>query len=204
MINVKNDTMKQFLNLTNKEVISDNLTFYALYLLIFENFKNLVVANVKNLLCDFKINNGKIEYIETPKWLELKEKKHKGKKNIFLSVISWFNENDAISDSEVNIILTARDYRNDIGHELLKLIAYDLCNDIVSNFAELIHVFNKIDNWWINNIEIPIAGEEIPEEYDSNSVFSSNKLIIDMIIDTIYGTKEYKKIIDSMNDKTKV
>ena len=60
---MKNDTMKQFLNLTNKEVISDNLTFYALYLLIFENFKNLVVANVKNLLCDFKINNGKIEYI---------------------------------------------------------------------------------------------------------------------------------------------
>lgn len=27
-------------------------------------------------------------------------------------------------------------------------------------------MYRKIDKWWINEIEIPISGNEIPDDYD--------------------------------------
>lgn len=57
------DVYKKFFNITNEEAIKDNLNFYALYLLLFENFKNSIIFNVKSFLCDISVKNGKVIYI---------------------------------------------------------------------------------------------------------------------------------------------
>ena len=31
-------------------------------------------------------------------------------------------------------------------------------------------LYNKLDKWWINEIEVPISGDDVPEDYDKESV----------------------------------
>lgn len=69
---------------------------------------------------------------------------------------------------------------------------------MIENFTELINICKKIDKWWINNIEIPIAGDDITSGYDENGVMSGNWLLCEMIIDTIYGNKTYKGIVEKI------
>lgn len=41
------EILNQFKLLTNKAILKDNLTFYSIYLLIFERFKNKFVNELK-------------------------------------------------------------------------------------------------------------------------------------------------------------
>lgn len=112
---------------------------------------------------------------------------------------------DAISEKEFNKILEIRDDRNKIGHELLDLLLNDFEVDMIENFIELINICKKIDKWWINNIEIPIAGDGIAPGYDENGVMSSNWLLCEILIGTIYGKKTYKEIVEKIiNDYNQI
>ena len=33
-------------------------------------------------------------------------------------------------------------------------------------FGDMLEIYNKIDKWWINEIEILITENDIPEDYD--------------------------------------
>lgn len=158
----------------------------------------MIVFNVKNFLCDISLKDGKIIYIKSLEYKKIENKKYKGKKNVFINTLDWIKNLDAISEKEFNKILEIRDDRNKIGHELLDLLLNDFEVDMIGNFIELINICKKIDKWWINNIEIPIAGDDIAPGYDENGVMSGNWLLCEMLIDTIYGNKTYKEIVEKI------
>lgn len=192
------DVYKKFFNITNEEAIKDNLNFYALYLLLFENFKNSIIFNVKSFLCDISVKNGKVIYIKSPEYKKIENKKYNGKRNVFINTLDWLKKLDVITENEFNRIIEIRDNRNKIGHELLDLLLNDFEVTMIENFTELINICKKIDKWWINNIEIPIAGDDITSGYDENGVMSGNWLLCEMLIDTIYGNKTYKGIVEKI------
>ena len=37
-------------------------------------------------------------------------------------------------------------------------------------FGDMLEIYNKIDKWWINEIEIPIVGNDRPEDYDRDMI----------------------------------
>lgn len=64
----------------------------------------------------------------------------------------------------------------------------------------MLEIYNKIDKWWINEVEIPIAGDEIPDDYDRNSVCGGQAMILSIINSIILGNQgvEYKDILDKL------
>ena len=191
--------LEQLNNLTNKEQIVENIKFYAMYLLIFERFKNKFTEELKYFLCDVSIINGKLKFKETVEYSKIKNTKHDGKVNIFINTIEWFKDNNVISKDEYDSILCARDDRNLIGHELSDLLSHPVKEKMLYNFIVFINIFKKIDKWWIDNIEIPIASEEITSNYNSDEVVSGDLLLCDILMDTIYGEGIYKKEIEKIN-----
>ncbi|MCI8569112.1 MAG: hypothetical protein HFJ11_03895 [Bacilli bacterium] len=93
------DVYKKFFNITNEEAIKDNLNFYALYLLLFENFKNSIIFNVKSFLCDISVKNGKVIYIKSPEYKKIENKKYNGKRNVFINTLDWLKNLDVITEN---------------------------------------------------------------------------------------------------------
>ena len=58
-------------------------------------------------------------------------------------------------------------------------------------------LYQKIDNWWINEIEIPTSADEIPVDYNRDQVFSGQAFILSAINDIILlnGSDNYSEIL---------
>ena len=66
----------------------------------------------------------------------------------------------------------------------------------------MLEIYNKIDKWWINEIEIPIIGNDIPEDYNGNEMCGAQAMILSIINSIVLGNKgaEYKEILDKLNE----
>lgn len=75
----------------------------------------------------------------------------------------------------------------------------------VKAFNDLINLYFKLDNWWINEYEILIAGDEIPQVYDRDGVKSSQALMIGAIVNILIkgDGKKYKEILDTLKSQMK-
>lgn len=64
----------------------------------------------------------------------------------------------------------------------------------------MLEIYNKIDKWWINEVEIPIAGDEISDDYDRNLVCGGQAMILSIINSIVLGNQgtEYKDILDKL------
>lgn len=71
---------------------------------------------------------------------------------------------------------------------------------MVKNFLKCIEIYKKIDKWWILNIEIPISSEYNFDEIIEDQVISENLLMISIVMENIYGSNTYKKIIDEIKN----
>lgn len=69
-------------------------------------------------------------------------------------------------------------------------------------FADMVSIFNKIDKWWINEIEIPIASEDIPDDYDKDEVCSGQAILLSVINSIVLDGQgaAYKDILISMSE----
>ena len=90
-------------------------------------------------------------------------------------------------------------------HELLKNLNDGFTEKDAELFSKLLLIYSKLDKWWINEIEIPIAGEDIPENYDSEGVCGGQAFILSIINSIILGNKgdEYKELLKTLSQMYK-
>lgn len=198
---MENDILKGLDNLSNSEKVKDNMIFFSMYLLLFENMKENCISRLKSFFEGIQTINGKVKLAISNEYKKIENKKFNGKKNIFLATMNWFVENGAINQEEFETLINIRNDRNKISHELLKLLYNDFDEVMVENFLKCIEIYKKIDNWWILNIEIPISGEYNFDEILEDQVISGNLLMISIVMENIYGSNTYKKIIDEIKSK---
>ena len=70
-------------------------------------------------------------------------------------------------------------------------------------FAEMLRIYNKLDKWWINEIEIPISGEDIPEDYDKDGVCGGQAIMLSVINEILFGNAgdKYKELLKELVGK---
>ena len=122
-------------------------------------------------------------------------------KNIENASLKWFIEMEAITQEDYDTYQKIRKKRNDIIHELLKNLSDGFTEYDIELFAKMISIYDKIDKWWINEIEIPISGEDIPDDYDRNAVCGGQAIILSIINSIILENKgdEYKELFEEMS-----
>lgn len=72
----------------------------------------------------------------------------------------------------------------------------------VKLFSDLLSIYSKLDKWWINEIEIPISGEDVPEDYDRESVCGGQAVELSIINSIILANKgnEYKDLLKTISE----
>ena len=191
--------MDKWKNILDENILKYNVSFAAIFVLNYECLKDYIINQVR----DFYSDNGKWDgdnYMseETAKY---KKEVRALDKNIENASLKWFLQLDVITVDDFEKYQVIRKRRNDITHKLLKNLNDGFTENDIKLFGDMLEIYNKIDKWWINEIEIPITGNDIPEDYNRNEVCGAQAMILSIINSIVLGNKgaEYKEILDKLN-----
>lgn len=116
-----------------------------------------------------------------------KEKVRVLDKNLENASLKWFINAGAITQEGYDAYQNIRRRRNDITHELLKNLNVGFGEEDAQLFADMLRIYNKLDKWWINEIEIPTSADDIPEDYDMDGVCSGQAVMLSIINEIVFG-----------------
>ncbi len=192
--------MDKWKNILDENILKYNVSFAAIFVLNYECLKDYIINQVR----DYYSDNGKWDgdnYIseETAKY---KKEVRALDKNIENASLKWFLQLDVITVDDFEKYQVIRKRRNDITHKLLKNLNDGFTENDTKLFGDMLEIYNKIDKWWINEIEIPIIGNDILEDYNGNEMCGAQAMILSIINSIVLGNKgaEYKEILDKLNE----
>lgn len=189
-------------NISDKEILKDNLSFFAFYIALYENFADMVEERIKGFFCNEnkQRKDGTYKYIYSQKYKDaIVEKRvdEKENKDILKASMLWLKDQGAINDEDYSFFLQAKELRNMFAHQLIDVIFRGATEQEFRIFIDLFALYKKIDQWWINEIEIPCMGEYLPGSYDENDVGSVVSYLYETMIEVLYlgKSEEIKNII---------
>lgn len=190
--------MDNWKNILDEDILKFNVNFAAIFVLNYECLKDYVINQVRDFYSDDEKWNGDNYIFEET--VEYKKEVRALDKNIEDASLKWFIQSEAITTDDFEKYHIIRKRRNDITHELLKNLNDGFTEKDAKLFGDMLEIYNKIDKWWINEVEIPIAGDEIPDDYDRNSVCGGQAMILSIINSIILGNQgaKYKDILDKL------
>ena len=190
--------MDNWINILYENIIKTNVNFAALFVMNYECLKDYVISQVKGFYCDdLYFENDEAIYIESEAY---KQEVRTLDKQLENASLKWFMESEAITQEDFDNYQKIRKRRNEITHELLKNLNIGFTEDDIKLFVTLTNLYEKIDRWWINEIEIPTSADEIPEDYDRDGVCGGQAIVLSIINDIVLGNggEKYKNILNEL------
>lgn len=190
--------MDNWANIIDENILKTNVNFAALFVMNYECLKDYVISQVKEFYCDdLYFENGEAIYIESEAY---KQEVRTLDKQLENASLKWFMESEAITQEDFDNYQKIRKRRNEITHELLKNLNIGFTEDDIKLFVTLTNLYEKIDRWWINEIEIPTSADEIPEDYDRDGVCGGQAIVLSIINDIVLGNggEKYKNILNEL------
>ena len=189
--------MDNWNNILNEDILKSNINFAALFVLNFECLKDYIITQPRTFYSDVLIKDGKLCCEETE---EYKKEVRSLEKNIENASLRWFINADAITEEDYDLYQELRERRNDITHELLKNLNNGFYEVDAKLYVKLLELYQKIDKWWINEIEISISGEVLPDEYDPEQVSGGQAMKLSIINDIVFDNNKerYKDLLEEL------
>lgn len=191
--------MDNWKNILDEDILKTNINFVAIFVMNYECLKEFIIEQVRSFYSEhFYMDSGRIVCEESD---ACKEKvRALDKKNLENASLKWFMEAGAITQEDYDIYQTVRKKRNDITHELLKNLSVGFVEEDAQLFADMLRIYNKLDKWWINEIEIPTLADEIPEEYDREGVCGGQAIMLSVINEIVFnnGGDRYKEMLNEL------
>lgn len=183
-------------NILDENILKTNINFAAVFVMNYECLKEFVIEQVRDFYSEhFYMDGDRIVCEESNAY---KEKVRALDKNLENASLKWFMDAEAITQEDYDRYQIIRKKRNDITHKLLKNLNEGFGEEVVQLFGDMMRIYNKLDKWWINEIEIPTSADDIPEDYDRNGVCGGQTLILSIINEIIFGNEgdKYKELLN--------
>lgn len=180
------------------EVLRPNLILASIYISAFEVLKNSIIERIHEFYISGFDENG---WIISP---EYKENVVSKDKNLTYASLRWLKESYAINDDDIEKFTKIKEYRNLLAHEITKFLMEGLPSDFSDHFTDMVNLLDKIERWWIINVEIPtnpdFDGKQ--DDIDEDGILPGPILSLRMMLDIALGSdeeanfyiKEFKKI----------
>ncbi len=188
---------KRFLD---PEVLRPNLILASIYIAAFEVLKNSIIERIREFY--FAGFDGK-EWVVSPEYKE--SVLSKDNSPIYAS-LKWLNESNVINDDDVEKFNKIKECRNLLAHEITKMLMEGLPPGFEERFGDMVVLLDKIERWWIVNVEIPTnpVFDGKHDEIDENEIIPGPILSLRVLMDVALGSdesarfyiNEFKKNID--------
>ena len=178
-------------NVVDEKILQDNLSFTAFYIAVYENFAYIVQDRIKSFYCHrmTRKEDGTFEYEYDEEYVNLIKNRivdDKGNKNPLKASVLWFVDAGAITMDDYELFLKIKEQRNVFVHQLTDVILRGNTEEEIVLFFQMFELYQKIEKWWINEIEIPCSGEFLPDSYNRDEVESVITGLYKLMIDVLF------------------
>ena len=194
-------------NIWNKDILRHNLSFLALFIGMYEQFEDKVIENVDcflNLGCSANDDTHckKSEYYRQN--ILNRKVDENGNKNKLKATMLWFVDVGAITPEDYSLFLNIKEARNIYVHQLTKCVVNGISDKDIDMLVQLLNLFYKIDNWWINEIEIPTSGISASDDYPTEEAYSMIYTIYRDMINLLFlgKTDDYQAYLNNLHSPT--
>lgn len=185
-------------NVLDENILKANINFGAVFVMNYECLKEFVIEQVRSFCSEhFYMDGDRIVCEESDTY---KKKVRNLDKNLENASLKWFMDAEALTQEDYDIYQKIRKRRNDITHELLKNLNIGFGEEDAQLFSDMLRIYNKLDKWWINEIEIPTSADDIPEDYDRDGVCGGQALMLSIINEIVFGNEgdKYKELLNKL------
>lgn len=180
------DNQAKWERFLDPEVLRPNLILASVYIAAFEVLKNSIIERLR----DFYISGfNEKGWIIDPKY---KTKVLSKDKSPTYASLKWLRESEAINDDDIEKFNKAKECRNLLAHEITKMLMEGLPQDFEERFGDMTALLDKIEKWWIVNVEIPTDPDliDIVDELDLDGIVPGTIMSLRMMIDVALGSNE--------------
>jgi len=167
------------------QTLRPNLILASIYIAAFEILKDSIIERLRDFHVSGFDENGDIVMPEYNDVLA------KDKSPIYAS-LKWLKESEAITNDDIEKFNKIKECRNRLAHELVKMLAKGLPEDFAERFHDMIELLDKIEKWWIINVEIPTDPDlaEKIDNIDLDGIVPGPIASLKMMLDIALGSNE--------------
>ncbi len=181
------ESWKKFLN---PDSLRFNLTVASIYLAAWETFRRSVIGRVESFyLVGFDENGLKFSEAYQSRVVSRD-------KSPFRASMLRLLEQGAINEVDIGLADRSREHRNEIAHDLPRYIASAQHNVDVQLLVDLCQLMNKIDVWWIRNVEIPTNPDFDDQDVDAipdSEIKSGNMIFMEIMLNIASGNEDVSR-----------
>jgi hypothetical protein len=116
-------------------------------------------------------------------------------KSVFTASCKWLNNMGAITNEDIQTILSLRELRNTIAHQLPEFLVDDNINITVNELIKIYEILAKIDSWWIREVELPTNPDFVHfdnAELEKLEVHSGTMIVVNHLIELLKTSEASK------------
>ncbi len=174
----------QFLN---PDILRANLIQASVYIAAFEILEDAIVeriydfyvvgyrkAGISGIVSDTQYNCEVLNLNKSPIYASLQ----------------WLKNAEAIVDSDILMFTRVKQCRNKIAHEMDHILDMGLPPEFADCFGEIVLLLDKIERWWIINVEIPTSPDTVTEDINDEDVTPGGVLLVRVLLDIALGSED--------------
>jgi hypothetical protein len=170
------------------ETLRFNLIAASIYIATFEILKDSIVERIK----DFFTNGFDQDGLRVdPEYQS--EVLSKNCSPVYAS-LKWLKDMKAIDEADTAAFDRVKEPRNKLAHALTSVLLHEgLPPDFAERFNEVISLLDKIESWWIVNVDIATDPDLHGKEIDETMVIPGPIMGLRLLLDIALGTEEESK-----------
>jgi len=170
-------------NFLNPATLRPKLITVSVYIAAFELLKSAIVDRIKNFYT-FGIDRIDPEYQA--------EVLSKNRSPVHAS-LEWLKEMHAIDDTDVATYERVKNLRNELAHALTGMLLRELPAELAERFNEMVSLLEKIERWWIVNVEISTNPEFDGKEVDAENAIPGPVMGLQLLLNIALGPEDESK-----------
>jgi hypothetical protein len=175
---------------------TSQLIIASVYIAAFELLSESIVEQIRDFFC-LGFDDGGVQ--TDPKYQT--DVLSRNRSPVYAS-LQWLQELGAIDDGDIALFGQAKKCRNTIAHEMTRLMAEGLPSDWPDRFQDIVSLLDKIEKWWIINVEIPTNPVFDGKDIDQSEIIPGRIAGLRMILDIALGSeKESTFYFDEFNKR---
>jgi len=189
------DSWERFLKPEN---LKSNMIVLSLFVTSYEILKDSITERIRSFFTDGFDEKGRI--IDNKYYTEVMSLN----KSPLYSSLEWLKGMEAIDENDIKQFKIIKDCRNKLVHEIVDYITKESSVNPVPLFSKMINLLDKIEKWWILNVEIDLNPDLYGKEINEKGIVPGPIIMLRVLADIALGDeKESNRYYDNFKEQEK-